>query len=106
MSHPAAPRTLRSGDRYALSAGDLLARLRKIEGQVRGLQSMIDRQERCVDVLDQIASVQGALHAVAVGLVDADLRQHLADVCDPARADVVDESLEDVMRGVERLVRS
>ena len=91
-------------DRYALKTEDVLLRLRKVEGQVRGLQAMVERDEKCTAVLDQIASVQGALHAVAVGLVDAELRQCLDARCD---VDVVtDGELQDVMRSVERLVRS
>ena len=57
----------------------LLTRLRKIEGQVRGLQRMIERDERCTDTLTQIASVRAALRAVAVGLVDNELRRIVVD---------------------------
>ena len=59
---------------HAPSADELIIRLRKIEGQVRGLQRMVDEGERCVDVLTQIASVRAALLAVAVGMVDGELR--------------------------------
>ena len=93
-----------SVDRFALGTGDILTRLRKIEGQVRGLQSMIDRHETCTAVLDQIASVQGALHAVAVGLVDAELRRCIAPRF-PAAIDI-DLEFQNVMQSVERLVRS
>ncbi len=48
----------------------LLARLRRIEGQTRGLQRMVDDDRWCPDVLGQIAAVQAALDAVAAGLIE------------------------------------
>ena len=66
-----------------LTAEDVTGRLRKIEGQVRGIQHMIDRGEPCGDVLTQVAAARAALAAVAVGLVEADLRSRLGQ---PGRA--------------------
>jgi DNA-binding FrmR family transcriptional regulator len=54
---------------YASGKGDYLARLRKIEGQVRGLQKMIDEDRWCPDVITQISSATRALQEVAVGLL-------------------------------------
>jgi DNA-binding FrmR family transcriptional regulator len=55
---------------YSASRDDLKARLRKIEGQVRGVERMIDDDRYCIDVLTQIAAVQAALDKVALGLLD------------------------------------
>lgn len=55
---------------YSEHKGALLARLRRIEGQTRGLQRMVEDDRWCPDVLDQVAAVQAALDAVAVGLVE------------------------------------
>ena len=60
-----------------LAADDVTSRLRKIEGQVRGIQHMVDRREPCGDVLTQVAAVRAALAAVAVVLVEADVRDVL-----------------------------
>ena len=55
---------------YSEHKSALLARLRRIEGQTRGLQRMIEDDRWCPEVLDQVAAVQAALDAVAVGLVE------------------------------------
>ena len=62
---------------HPTDTGDLLERLRKIEGQVRGIQHMIERDERCSEVLKQVAAVRAALAVVGVGLLDARLRSTL-----------------------------
>ena len=59
---------------YTLDKDDYLTRLRKIEGQVRGLQRLVDEDTYCIDILTQIASVNAALKKVALGLVDQHLR--------------------------------
>ena len=55
---------------YSSNQADHLARLRKIEGQVRGLHRMVDEEQYCIDVLTQIASVTKALQSLAVRLLD------------------------------------
>ena len=59
---------------YSITKDDYLKRLRRIEGQVRGLQRMIDADEYCIDVLVQLSAVTRALQSVAVGLTDEHLR--------------------------------
>jgi CsoR family transcriptional regulator, copper-sensing transcriptional repressor len=56
---------------YSATKDQLLARLRRIEGQVGGLQRMVEDDRYCIDVLTQIAAVQAALDKVALGLLDA-----------------------------------
>jgi DNA-binding FrmR family transcriptional regulator len=56
-----------------------LTRLRKIEGQVRGLQRLVDEDTPCIDILTQIAAVDAALRKVAIGLVDQHLRRCVLD---------------------------
>jgi DNA-binding FrmR family transcriptional regulator len=58
---------------------DLLVRLRRIEGQVRGLHRQVEEDTYCIDVLTQIAAVQSALRGVALGLVDDHLRHCVRD---------------------------
>ena len=59
---------------YALHKGELHDRLRKIEGQVRGLQRMVDEDQYCIDILTQLSSVTGALRKVGMGLLDEHVR--------------------------------
>ena len=59
---------------YASDKDQVLARLRRIEGQVRGLQRLVEEDTYCIDVLTQISAVDKALKGVAVNLLDAHLR--------------------------------
>jgi DNA-binding FrmR family transcriptional regulator len=59
---------------YTMQKDQLQARLRRIEGQVRGLQRMIDQDKYCVDIVTQVAAVQAALDKVSLGLLDGHLR--------------------------------
>lgn len=90
---------------YAGSKRDVQARLRKIEGQVRGLQRMVENDTYCIDVLTQISSVTRALQAVSVALLSDHMHHCVADAVTaggPGGAAKVDEA----MKAVERLVRS
>ena len=87
-----------SGDKQAL-----LGRLRRIEGQIRGLQRMVDEDTYCIDVLTQISAAKSALQAVAVGL----LEDHLAHcVVDAARAGDPTAKVKEASDAIARLVRS
>ncbi|MGH2730955.1 MAG: metal-sensitive transcriptional regulator, partial [Actinomycetota bacterium] len=57
---------------------NILARLRRIEGQVRGLQKMVDQDEYCIDILTQITAASNALKKVAVELLDDHIRHCVA----------------------------
>ncbi len=59
---------------YTNPKDDYLKRLRRIEGQVRGLQRMVDNDEYCIDILTQVSAATKALQSVAVGLLDEHLR--------------------------------
>lgn len=90
---------------YTMNKDDYLNRLRRIEGQVRGLQRMLDGDEYCIDVLTQLSSVTAALQGVALGLVDEHLRDCVMDAA--ARSDDErDAKLTEAVQAVERLVRS
>ncbi len=67
---------------YTMTKQQYLARLRRIEGQVRGLQRQIEEDTYCIDVLQQIAAVSGALQNVATGLLD----EHVGRVANAAAA--------------------
>ena len=64
---------------YAMNKDDLRARLRRIEGQIRGLQRMIDEDQYCIDILTQLNSATAALRAVGMGLLDDHVRHCVAE---------------------------
>jgi CsoR family transcriptional regulator, copper-sensing transcriptional repressor len=86
---------------YTATKDQLLKRLRRIEGQVRGVQGMVDEDRYCVDVLTQIAAVQAALDKVALGLLDDHARHCVMGAGTDDRADKTDE----MMAAVGRLMR-
>ena len=80
-------------------------RLRRVEGQVRGLQRMVDEDRYCIDILEQVSAATKALQAVALELLD----DHLAHcVSDAVRAggDEAAEKLDEASAAIGRLVRS
>jgi CsoR family transcriptional regulator, copper-sensing transcriptional repressor len=79
-------------------------RLRRIEGQVRGLQRMVDEDSYCVDILTQVAAVQTALEQVAVNVLDAHVRGCVADAVagDGPQADA---KLDELMVAVRRFAK-
>ena len=70
---------VRSQHGYIHRKDDYLKRLRRIEGQVRGLQRMVEDDKYCIDILTQVSAVTKALQAVALGLLDEHLRHCVAD---------------------------
>ncbi|HRW36720.1 MAG: metal-sensitive transcriptional regulator [Acidimicrobiales bacterium] len=89
---------------YTMDKDDYLKRLRRVEGQVRGIQRLIDEDTYCIDVLTQISAATKALQSVAIGL----LEQHI-DHCVMAAAGDPDEAkakVAEATRAIERLVRS
>ena len=80
-------------------------RLRRIEGQVRGLQRMVDEDTYCIDVLDQVSAATRALQAVALELLDDHLAHCVADAI-AAGGDDADEKLAEASAAIARLVRS
>ena len=84
---------------------DLLRRLRRIEGQVRGLQQMVDDDRYCIDVLTQISAATKALQSVALGLLDDHMRHCVAAAVQQGGPEA-EEKLTEATAAVERLIRS
>ena len=91
---------------YAISKDDCQKRLRRIEGQVRGLQRMIDEDTYCVDVLTQISSVTKALQAVALGLLDEHVRHCVTHAEGRDGTESPDDMVNEAMQAFERLLRT
>ena len=90
---------------YSMQKEDLLRRLRRIEGQVRGLQQMVEDDRYCIDVLTQISAATKALQSVAMGMFDDHLRHCVADAVAEGGPDA-DRKLTEATAAVERLLKS
>jgi DNA-binding FrmR family transcriptional regulator len=86
---------------YTATKDQLLKRLRRIEGQVRGIEGMVEDDRYCIDVLTQIGAVQAALDKVALGLLD-DHARHCVVGAETARRE---ERTTELMAAVGRLMR-
>jgi CsoR family transcriptional regulator, copper-sensing transcriptional repressor len=86
---------------YTETKDQLLKRLRRIEGQVRGVQRMVDEDRWCPDILQQIAAANAALDKVALGLAAGHVQHCMAMSDDPKRRDQMTEEL---MSALGRLV--
>jgi DNA-binding FrmR family transcriptional regulator len=91
---------------YTTSKDDLLKRLRRIEGQIRGLQRMVESDTYCIDVLTQVSAATRALQAVALELLDDHLHHCVAGAVTSGDRDEANRLVGEASRAVERLVRS
>jgi CsoR family transcriptional regulator, copper-sensing transcriptional repressor len=83
---------------YTASKDDLLRRLARVEGQVRGVSRMVEDDRYCIDIVTQINAVRAALDKIALGLVDDHVRHCLKN---PSRAD---EHADELMDAVGRML--
>jgi DNA-binding FrmR family transcriptional regulator len=90
---------------YSITKDDYLKRLRRIEGQVRGLQSMIEQDTYCIDVLTQISSVTKALQGVGLGLLHEHMRHCVRDAA-AASDEEGDEKVDEAVAAIDRLLRT
>jgi DNA-binding FrmR family transcriptional regulator len=86
---------------YTASKEQLLKRLKRVEGQVRGVQGMVADDRYCIDVLTQISAIQAALDKVALGLMDDHARHCVIGGPDELKGDRTEE----LMSAVGRLMR-
>ncbi len=98
MSEAKTPSPVRG---YSATKDQLLARLRRIEGQVRGVEGMVENDRYCIEVLTQISAVQAALDKVALGLLDEHARTCVLSAEGHEQADRTEE----LMGAVGRLMR-
>jgi DNA-binding FrmR family transcriptional regulator len=86
---------------YTATKDALLNRLRRVEGQVRGVQGMVQDDRYCIDVLTQISAIQAALDKVALGLLDDHVQHCVMGADAGGKAEMTDE----LMSAVARLMR-
>ena len=90
---------------YTPDKDKYLMRLRRIEGQVRGLQKMVDDDKYCIDILTQVSAVTSALQSVALGLLEDHLG-HCVALAVAEGGDVADAKVREASEAIARLVRS
>lgn len=91
---------------YTMKKDEYQKRLRRIEGQVRGLQRMIEEDIYCIDVLTQVSAVTKALQSVAVGLLDEHVRHCVREAALGGDAERTDEIITEAVRAIDRLVKA
>lgn len=89
---------------YAPNRDELLARLRRIEGQVRGIHRMVEEDRYCIDVLTQISSITRALQGVATGMLDDHVRHCVRDAIDTG-PETADEKIDEALDVIHRLIK-
>jgi DNA-binding FrmR family transcriptional regulator len=86
---------------YYANKDDVLARLRRVEGQVRGVQRMVDEDQYCIDILTQISAASNALKKVAVGLLEDHMRHCIANSTEKDK-----DMIAEATAAVDRLVKA
>jgi DNA-binding FrmR family transcriptional regulator len=90
---------------YEMSKGELLQRLRRIEGQVRGISHMVEADRYCIDILTQISAAERALQGVAVGLLNDHLGHCFVDAARASDAEAR-QKVSEATAAIQRLLRS
>ena len=90
---------------YTPNKDDYLKRLRRIEGQVRGLQKMVEDDKYCIDILTQVSAVTRALQSVSLGLLEDHLGHCVAQAVTEG-GEVADAKVREASNAIARLVRS
>jgi DNA-binding FrmR family transcriptional regulator len=82
-----------------------LARLKRIEGQARGIHRMVDEEQYCIDILTQISALTSALRNVGLGLLDDHMRHCVADAAQLG-GEAADAKFKEATDAIARLMRS
>ena len=90
---------------YISDKNGYLKRLRRIEGQARGLQGMVDEEKYCIDILTQVSAMTSALQSVALGLLNDHLAHCVVDAAATGGA-AADAKIREASDAIARLVRS
>lgn len=90
---------------YSHDKARYAARVRRIEGQVRGIERMIEEDKYCIDILTQISAITSALENVGLALLDEHLKHCVAGAIGQGEAGV-DKKVEEAMQAIKRMVKS
>lgn len=89
-----------------MAKDDYLKRLRRIEGQVRGIARMIDEDTYCIDVLTQLSAATRALQSVGIGLLEEHVNHCVMNAARQGDEEATREKVAEATKAIERLVRS
>ncbi|KUM39436.1 transcriptional regulator [Arthrobacter sp. EPSL27] len=94
---------------YSANKAAYLLRLKRIEGQVRGIARMVDEDKYCIDILTQVAAVTKALHAVSLGLVEEHIGHCVVGAASEPdaqlRSEAIDLKVKEATDAIGRLLR-
>ena len=90
---------------YIRRKDDYLKRLRRIEGQARGLQRMVEEEQYCIDILTQVAAMTSALQSFSLGLLEENMNHCVVDAARAGDAEAR-EKVAEAMAAITRLVKS
>ncbi len=90
---------------YIGNKDDYLRRLRRIEGQARGLQKMVEDEKYCIDILTQVSAMTNALQSVALGLLNEHLSHCVVNAAQQGGPEA-DQKIKEASAAIARLVRS
>jgi len=91
---------------YTMDKDAYQKRLRRIEGQIRGLQRMVDEDAYCIDVLTQISAATRALQGVAIGLLEHHIDHCVVAAAEQGNSEEAKAKVAEASKAIERLVRS
>jgi len=91
---------------YVSDKDALIKRLHRIEGQVRGIERMVDEERYCIDILTQIAAVSTAMEIVSLKLLEDHVRHCVADALAAGDAEAAERKSEDLLAAVQRFSRT
>jgi DNA-binding FrmR family transcriptional regulator len=91
---------------YASSREALTKRLHRIEGQVRGIERMVEDERYCIDILTQISAVNTALEALALKLLEDHVTQCIDDALDAGDPEAAEEKTRELLDAVQRFART
>ena len=91
---------------YSEHRAELVNRLHRIEGQVRGIERMVEDDRYCIDVLTQIAAVNTALESLALKILDEHVRHCVAGALESGDADDAHAKTEELLEAVQRFART
>ena len=91
---------------YTMEKDDYLKRLRRIEGQVRGIARMVEEDSYCIHVLTQLSAVTKAVQSVGIGLLEEHVNHCVMEAAAEGDPEATREKVAEATRAIERLVRS
>jgi CsoR family transcriptional regulator, copper-sensing transcriptional repressor len=92
--------------KHGYDQGALIKRLHRIEGQVRGLERMVEEDRYCIDVLTQISAVTTALESLALRILDDHVRHCVADALASGDQEAAQEKSRELLDAVQRFART